>query len=130
MKRQSSKQVTIGLLQSACSSDPESNMKQTLAAAKRAAKKGAQIICTQELFRSQYFCQTEDHKNFGLAEPIPGPSTRAFQKLAREHKVVIIASLFEKRAAGLYHNTAVVIDADGSFLGAYRKMHIPDDPLY
>jgi N-carbamoylputrescine amidase len=130
MTRPRSKQVTIGLIQSACSSDPEANLKQTLAAVKRAAKKGAQIICTQELFRSQYFCQTEDHKNFELAEPIPGPTTRTFQKLARAESVVIIASLFEKRGAGVYHNTAVVIDADGSFLGAYRKMHIPDDPLY
>jgi|SRR5436190_14376426 len=130
MKRQSSTLVSIGLIQSACSADSQTNLKETLAAAKRAAKKGAQIICTQELFRSQYFCQTEDHKNFGLAESIPGPSTRAFQKLAREERVVIIASLFEKRAAGLYHNTAVIIDADGTFLGAYRKMHIPDDPLY
>jgi len=130
MKRQSSTLVSIGLIQSACSADSQANLKETLAAAKRAAKKGAQIICTQELFRSQYFCQTEDHKNFGLAESIPGPSTRAFQKLAREERVVIIASLFEKRAAGLYHNTAVIIDADGTFLGAYRKMHIPDDPLY
>ena len=122
--------MTIGLLQDHCTADPAENLKRTLTAAKGAAKKGAQIICTQELFRSQYFCQTEDHKNFALAEPIPGPSTRAFQKLARDQKVVIIASLFEKRAAGLYHNTAVVIDADGSFLGSYRKMHIPDDPLY
>jgi len=131
MKRSASKRtVTIGLLQSACSSDPAANLKQTLAAAKRAAKQGAQIICTQELFRSQYFCQTEDHRHFSLAEPIPGPSTRAFQKLARDHKVVVIASLFEKRAAGVYHNTAAIIDADGSLLGTYRKMHIPDDPLY
>jgi N-carbamoylputrescine amidase len=122
--------VTIGLLQSACSSDPAANLTRTLAAAKRAAKRGAKIICTQELFRSQYFCQTEDHKNFSLAEPIPGPTTRVFQKLARDEKVVIIASLFEKRAAGLYHNTAAIIDADGSLLGTYRKMHIPDDPLY
>jgi N-carbamoylputrescine amidase len=92
--------------------------------------RGAQIICTQELFRSQYFCQSEDYKYFRLAEPIPGPSTGAFQKLAKKHKVVIIASLFEKRAAGVYHNTAAIIDADGSLLGIYRKMHIPDDPLY
>jgi N-carbamoylputrescine amidase len=82
------------------------------------------------LFRSQYFCQSEDHKYFKLAEPIPGPSTGAFQKLAKKHRVVVVASLFEKRAAGLYHNTAAVIDADGSLLGIYRKMHIPDDPLY
>ena len=98
--------------------------------AERAAKQGAQIICTQELFRSEYFCQSEDHKYFKLAETIPGPSTEAFQKLARKHKVVIIDSLFEKRAAGVYHNTAVIIDADGSLLGTYRKMHISDDPLY
>jgi N-carbamoylputrescine amidase len=96
----------------------------------RAAKSGAKIICTQELFRSQYFCQSEDHKNFALAEKIPGPSTDVFCKLAKKHKVVIIASLFEKRASGVYHNTAAVIDADGSLLGSYRKMHIPDDPLY
>jgi N-carbamoylputrescine amidase len=96
----------------------------------RAAKQGAQIICTQELFRSQYFCQSEDHKHFELAETIPGPSTDAFQKLAKKHKVVIVASLFERRTAGLYHNTAVVIDADGSLMGSYRKMHIPDDPLF
>ncbi len=122
--------VTLGLLQAACSADAGANLKKTLALAERAAKQGAQIICTQELFRSQYFCQTEDHKNFALAEQIPGPTTDAFCKLAKKHKVVIIASLFEKRAAGVYHNTAVVIDADGSFKGMYRKMHIPDDPLY
>ncbi len=124
------KTVTLGLLQHACSADPAANLRTTLAAAERAAKDGAQIICTQELFRSQYFCQSEDHANFQLAEPIPGPSTAALQKLARKHQVVVIASLFEKRASGLYHNTAVIIDADGSLLGSYRKMHIPDDPLF
>lgn len=122
--------VTIGLIQTACSPNPAENLKKTLAAAQRAAKQGAQIICTQELFRSQYFCQTEDHENFKLAEPIPGPTTKAFQKFAKANHVVVIASLFEKRASGLYHNTAAVIDADGSLLGLYRKMHIPDDPLY
>ncbi|MBI3849127.1 MAG: carbon-nitrogen hydrolase [Verrucomicrobia bacterium] len=122
--------VKLGLIQSAASTDPAANLKKTLAAVQRAARQGAQIICTQELFRSQYFCQSEDHQNFRLAEPIPGPSTEAFQKLARKHKIVIIASLFEKRAAGLYHNTAVIIDADGALLGSYRKMHIPDDPLF
>ena len=122
--------VTIGLLQTACSADPGANLKKTLAVAERAARQGAQIICTQELFRSQYFCQTEDHKNFELAEKIPGPTTEAFCKLAKKHKVVVVASLFEKRAAGVYHNTAVIIDADGSLKGIYRKMHIPDDPLY
>ena len=122
--------VKIGLLQAACGVTPDANLKKTLALAERAAKQGAQIICTQELFRSQYFCQTEDHKNFTLAEKIPGPSTEAFCKLAKKHKVVIVASLFEKRAAGVYHNTAAIIDADGSLKGIYRKMHIPDDPLY
>jgi N-carbamoylputrescine amidase len=122
--------VTLGLLQHACAAEPAANLAKTLALAGRAAQQGAQIICTEELFRSQYFCQSEDHANFQLAEPIPGPSTAAFQQLAEKHQVVVIASLFEQRAAGLYHNTAVVIDADGSLLGSYRKMHIPDDPLY
>ena len=122
--------VKVGLIQAACSPDPAANLENTLAAAERAARDGAQIICTQELFRSQYFCQSEDYQHFQLAEPIPGPTTQAFQQLAKANQVVIIASLFEKRAAGLYHNTAAVIDADGSLLGIYRKMHIPDDPLY
>jgi N-carbamoylputrescine amidase len=131
MKRSSSSTtVKLGLLQTTCSSDPAANLEKTLAFATRAAREGAQIICTQELFRSQYFCQTEDHENFKLAEPIPGPTTHAFQKFAKQHSTVVIASLFEKRASGLYHNTAAVIDADGSLLGIYRKMHIPDDPLY
>jgi N-carbamoylputrescine amidase len=122
--------VTLGLLQHACAVDPAANLAKMLALAERAAQQGAQIICTQELFRSQYFCQSEDHANFQLAEPIPGPSTAAFQQLAKKHQIVVIASLFEQRAAGLYHNTAAVIDADGSLRGIYRKMHIPDDPLY
>ena len=122
--------VTLGLLQHACGSAPKANLKKTLSLVEQAARKGAQIICTQELFRSQYFCQAEDHAYFDLAEPIPGPSTAAFQKLAKKHGVVIVASLCEKRASGLYHNTAVIIDADGSLLGIYRKMHIPDDPLF
>ncbi|MEX2044037.1 MAG: carbon-nitrogen hydrolase [Opitutus sp.] len=122
--------VTLGLLQHACGKNPDANLKKALALAGRAARNGANIICTQELFRSQYLCQAENHGNFKLAEPIPGPSTRAFQKIARKHGCVIIASLFEKRAAGLYHNTAVIIDADGRLLGRYMKMHIPDDPLY
>lgn len=122
--------VTVGLIQSACGASPADNLRRTLAHAETAARQGAQIICTQELFRSQYFCQEEDHRFFELAEPIPGPSTEAFQKLARKHHVVVVASLFEKRAAGLYHNTAAIIDADGSLLGCYRKMHIPDDPLF
>jgi N-carbamoylputrescine amidase len=122
--------VAIGLLQHACSADPAANMRKALAMADRAADGGANVICTQELFRSQYFCQSEDHGNFRLAEGIPGPSTEAFQELARRRGVVVVVSLFEKRASGLYHNTAAVIDADGSLLGIYRKMHIPDDPLY
>jgi N-carbamoylputrescine amidase len=122
--------VKVGLIQAACSAEPEQNLRQTLAAIEAAADKGAQIICTQELFRSQYFCQSENHDYFRLAEPIPGPSTEALQAVARKKQVVVVASLFEKRAAGLYHNTAAVIDADGSLLGIYRKMHIPDDPLY
>jgi N-carbamoylputrescine amidase len=128
--RRPSGEVTLGLLQHACSADPRENLKVTLDAAERAAKAGAQIICTQELFRSQYFCQNEDHANFDLAEPIPGPSTEAFCKLAKRRGVVVVASLFEKRASGVYHNTAAIIDADGSLLGIYRKMHIPDDPLF
>src|SRR5256885_11157206 len=126
----SSSVVKLGLIQPRCSPDPAENLKKTLDAAESAANGGAQIICTQELFRSQYFCQTEDHECFKLAEPIPGPTTRALQKFAKENKVVLIGSLFEKRASGLYHNTAVIIDADGKLLGRYRKMHIPDDPLY
>jgi N-carbamoylputrescine amidase len=122
--------VQLGLIQSACAVKPAENLRKTLAAVEQAARRGARIICTQELFRSQYFCQSENHANFKLAEPIPGPSTEAFQKLAKKWKVVIIASLFERRAAGVYHNTAAIIDADGALLGRYRKMHIPDDPLY
>ena len=124
------KKTKIALVQMACGPDPDKNFTRALKFIRDAAKKGAEIICLPELFRSQYFCQSEDHDHFELAEEIPGPSTTALGKLAAEHKVVIIASLFEKRAAGLYHNTAVIIDADGSLLGIYRKMHIPDDPLY
>ncbi len=131
MKRPASSTVVrLGLVQTACASDPAKNLLRTLSLVEKAAQGGAQIVCTQELFRSQYFCQSEDHANFKLAEPIPGPSTEAFQKLARRHGIVIVASLFEKRAAGVYHNTAAIIDADGSLLGIYRKMHVPDDPLY
>src|SRR3984957_8556515 len=130
MKRAASTEIKLGLIQTGVSPDPAANLKKTIALIERAAKSGAKIICTQELFRSQYFCQSEDHKNFLLAEKIPGPSTDAFQKLAKKHRVVIVASLFEKRASGVYHNTAAVIDADGSFMGIYRKMHIPDDPLF
>ena len=113
-----------------CDLKPETNLKKAIAGIKDAAKRGAQIVCLQELFRSQYFCQTEDIQLFKLAETIPGPSTEALSKVARQKNVVIIASLFEKRAAGVYHNTAVMIDASGKIAGKYRKMHIPDDPLY
>ena len=130
MKRAASTIVKLGLIQTSVSASPAANLKKTLVLAERAARSGAQIICTQELFRSQYFCQSENHDNFKLAEKIPGPTTDAFCQLAKKHQVVIIASLFEKRASGIYHNTAVVIDADGSLLGSYRKMHVPDDPLY
>jgi len=120
----------LGLVQTHCGLDPADNLERTVALIRAAADKGAEVVATQELFRSQYFCQTEDHANFDLAEPIPGPSTKVLSELAREKKIAIVASLFERRAAGLYHNTAAVIDTDGSLNGVYRKMHIPDDPLY
>lgn len=122
--------VNIGLVQMSCSSDKEENLQKAVSKIKAAAAKGAQIICLQELFTSLYFCDTEDYENFNLAETIPGPSTKVLGKLAEELNVVIIASLFEKRAQGLYHNTTAVLDADGLYLGKYRKMHIPDDPAY
>jgi N-carbamoylputrescine amidase len=122
--------VTVGLIQMSASERPEENLAKARRRIRAAAKKGAQIVCLQELFRSQYFCQTEDQRNFKLAETIPGPSTDALGKSASDNKIVIVASLFEKRSAGIYHNTAVIIDADGSIAGKYRKMHIPDDPLY
>jgi len=122
--------VKVGLTQMACGDDPKKNLAKQLALTERALKKGAKIVCTQELFRSQYFCQSEDHRFFALAESIPGPSTDVFCKLAKKYRAVIVASLFEKRAAGVYHNTAAIIDADGSLMGVYRKMHIPDDPLF
>jgi N-carbamoylputrescine amidase len=121
---------TIGLIQMSCSPDPRENFVKAETRIREAAARGAQIICLQELFRSQYFCREENADFFELAEPIPGPSTEALSKLARDLNVAIIGSLFERRAAGMYHNTAVVTDADGSLLGKYRKMHIPDDPLY
>src|SRR6202521_4297607 len=122
--------VNVGLVQRRCSLDPEENFAATLTAIRGAAKQGAQIVCLQELFRSQYFCREENAELFELAERIPGPSTESLSKLARGLNVVIIGSLFERRAAGIYHNTAAVIDAGGALLGKYRKMHIPDDPLY
>jgi N-carbamoylputrescine amidase len=120
----------IGLIQMACSQDPNENLAKAEWRIREAAGKGAQIVCMQELFRSQYFCQREDAALFDLAEPVPGPTSESFARLARELQVAIIGSVFERRAAGVYHNTALVIDADGSLLGIYRKMHIPDDPGY
>ena len=122
--------VTLGLVQHACTDDPQANMRKALQGVREAAGRGAHIVCLQELFRSRYFCQIEDHRFFDLAEPIPGPSTTALSALAAELGVVIVASLFEKRAEGLYHHTAAILDADGRYLGKYRKMHIPDDPQY
>ena len=120
----------VGLVQMSCSTDPGENLEKAAAWTREAAKRGAQIVCLQELFRSQYFCREEDARLFDLAETIPGPSTARLSAVAKESAVVIVASLFERRAPGLYHNTAAIIDADGSLLGLYRKMHIPDDPLY
>src|SRR4029078_11662283 len=129
-KNGSSSAVPVALTQMACAADPAANLAKQVRLAEQAAKAGAKIICTQEMFASQYFCQVEDHRFFKLAETIPGPSTDAFTELAKKHKEGIVASLFERGTSGMYHNTAVVIDADGSILGLYRKMHIPDDPLY
>src|SRR5262245_26238006 len=120
----------VGLVQMRCTSDPAQNLDSALAGIRQAASRDAQIICLPELFRTLYFCQTEDHANFDLAEPIPGPTTEALSTVARELQVAVVGSIFERRAPGLYHNTAVVLDADGRTAGTYRKMHIPDDPLY
>lgn len=122
--------ATFALIQMSCGTNPDENRERAVAKIRMAAKKGAQVMILQELFASHYFCFTEDHDHFGLAESIPGPSTQLFSKLAAELEVVIVASLFEKRAHGLYHNSAAVIDAGGELLGTYRKMHIPDDPGY
>jgi N-carbamoylputrescine amidase len=122
--------VKIGTVQMSCTENPEENLAKAVARIKEAAAQGAQIVCLQELFRSLYFCDTEDYDHFKLAEPIPGPSTDSLSALAKELGIVIIASLFEKRTSGIYHNTTAVLDADGSYLGKYRKMHIPDDPAY
>ena len=123
-----SEMVPIALVQTSCTSDPVENLVKACSKIREAAAEGARIICLQELFITRYFCQTENYESFKYAESIPGPSTLVMQELARELEIVLVASLFEARASGLYHNTAVVIDADGSYLGKYRKMHIPDDP--
>lgn len=124
------KNVKVGLVQMSCVKDVATNIEKAKREIRNAAAKGAQIICLQELFTSLYFCDVEDYDNFQLAEAIPGPSTHIVSDLAKELGVVIIASLFEKRAEGLYHNTTAVLDADGTYLGKYRKMHIPDDPAF
>jgi N-carbamoylputrescine amidase len=121
---------TLGLIQMRCSTDPDENVRRACGFLREAAGKGATVACLPELFRTQYFCQTEDHANFDLAEPIPGPTSEALAEVAAETGMTVVGSLFERRAAGIYHNTAVVLDADGRLAGLYRKMHIPDDPLY
>ncbi|MBI5153674.1 carbon-nitrogen hydrolase [Candidatus Poribacteria bacterium] len=130
MAGRTERKVTLGLVQMACSPDPEENVAKALSRIEEAADAGAQIVCTQELFRGKYFCQEEEHAQFALAEPLPGPTTERLGTLAKAKGIVIVSSHFERRAAGVYHNTAVVTDADGTLLGLYRKMHIPDDPHY
>jgi N-carbamoylputrescine amidase len=120
----------VGLIQMRCSDDPEDNLGRACDHLREAARRGAQVACLPELFRTRYFCQVEDAARFDLAEPIPGPTTEALARAAREASMVVVGSVFERRTAGIYHNTAVVLDADGTLVGRYRKMHIPDDPLY
>ncbi|HEY0678162.1 MAG TPA: carbon-nitrogen hydrolase [Chitinophagaceae bacterium] len=122
--------VKVGIVQMSCVADKQANIEKAVQKVREAAAGGAQIVCLQELFTSLYFCDVENYDNFKLAEPIPGPTTDILAKLAGELGVVIIASLFEKRTQGIYHNTTAVLDADGSYMGKYRKMHIPDDPSY
>jgi N-carbamoylputrescine amidase len=122
--------VKVGIIQMSCSRDKSENIAKAIEKIKEAAAKGAQIVCLQELFTSLYFCDEENYENFLLAEAIPGPTTDVLEKIALENKIVIIASLFEKRTQGIYHNTTAVIDADGKYMGKYRKMHIPDDPAF
>jgi N-carbamoylputrescine amidase len=121
---------TIGLIQMRCTKDASDNLARAIDKIREASRRGAQIICMHELFRWEYFCRTEDAALFDLAEAVPGPATEILAKVAKENNVALVVSLFERRAAGVYHNTCAVLDADGSFLGKYRKMHIPDDPLY
>jgi N-carbamoylputrescine amidase len=122
--------LRIALLQMSCEAEPRRNLDKAIARIEEAAARGAKVVCLQELFRSRYFCQSEEARNFDLAEPIPGPTTEALSAAAAARKVVIVGSIFERRAEGVYHNTAVVLDADGRLAGRYRKMHIPDDPHY
>jgi len=131
MARKTKKEiVTLGLIQMSAGEKTKDNLAKAMERIAAAAKKGAQIVCLQELFRSRYFCQSENQRNFRLAESIPGPTTEALSAVAEARQIVIVASVFERRSAGVYHNTAVILDADGSIAGIYRKMHIPDDPLY
>ena len=127
---ETARKYKIGLVQMRMGPDPDANLESAIVHIREAAKRGANIVCLPELFRAQYFCQREDIRLFDLAEPIPGPSTTRLAEVARETRVVIVASLFERRAPGLYHNTAVTLGQDGSIISVYRKMHIPDDPLY
>jgi N-carbamoylputrescine amidase len=124
------KKLRVALVQMTCAPDPAANVEKAIGRVREAARQGAQIVCLSELFFAQYFCQREDHALFDLAEPIPGPTSERLAKLAQEENVELIAPLFERRASGIYHNTAAVLEADGSLAGIYRKMHIPDDPLY
>ena len=127
---EAAKTFSIGLVQMSCAPEPQQNLAKAVARVEEAAGRGAQVICLPELFRSQYFCQKEDPDLFHMAESIPGPTTEALAPVARRHQVVVVAPVFERRAPGIYHNSAVVIDANGEIAGLYRKMHIPDDPLY
>jgi len=121
---------TVGLVQMSASDDANTNLERAVTFIEHAAKLGAEVICLPELFRSQYFCQREDASLFDLAEPVPGPSTEAIGKIARDRKITVVAPIFERRAPGLYHNSAAIVDSDGNVSGIYRKMHIPDDPAY
>src|SRR6516225_525 len=125
-----SAKFTVGLVQMSCTTNKEENLKKAEAKIREAASRGAQVICLHELFAGEYFCRTEDPELFNLAEPVPGPTTERLAAVAKEKKVALVVSVFERRAAGVYHNTCAIIDADGAYLGKYRKMHIPDDPLY
>ena len=124
------KPFRLGLVQMSSGTNASENLDKAATLVRDAAKQGAEIVCLQELFRTQYFCQREDAALFDLAESIPGPTTELFSRIAKDSGIAVVASVFERRSAGLYHNTAVVLDADGSLVGLYRKMHIPDDPLY
>ena len=129
-RKGSSKKVRVALVQMTCSDKPDQNLRKAIERIGKAAKAGAAIVCLQELFGSLYFCQSEDDAQFALAEPIPGPTSKALAKAAARHKITLVGSIFERRAEGLYHNTAVVVDEHGEMIGKYRKMHIPDDPRY